>query len=351
MQRQLQRDAQEHYRATREMQAASFAAEIEDYVCLLETILERYSSLSAQELRGSLRAEYCPLPPEVPTSLAKPIVSPRLVLPSLPSLLGWIPAVRRRYEARHREAGETHRLTVEQCALREVERQKQVDQLLADHELENEMVRRAIETHNCKLDEALVDACDGAGRFVPELVLLALSAAGDGALADEFQSVGSRFDRSTGKLEIHLDVNGPNVVPGAAGYRYIKKYDEIREKARSATSVRTVYRTYLAGLLLAVVDRSCRLGLETVRSVTCVAWRSENNPATGQCERFCAASVQVTADDWSRVDPLACQPVECFKELGGRMKAKVDEFAPVKAHGCAGDLCCSVGDLEYPLPR
>ena len=335
--REAQRAVRRAWEKSNRDRAARDTARIEATVAGLEGVFECAVAESLEEIIERTLPAPRKIPFEVPEELASPTpaVRPRedyLASVRMPSLLAWFSSAKRAEHRRARErAGRRHDVAVEEREERERRRVAAIAEAEARHErAEAESLARVLEAREELLGRLEQHHRRGGIPPATDLVTILGTSLGFGESLDEDGRV--EVDRSSGALLIDLRLPEPEIVPAVERYRFVKKDDAIVEKLRSATALRRTYRRCVSGLLLSSIDRAFRAGGPGLVRVQLRGWRVAHNPAVGRCERFCAASLDVSRADWRDRELESCDPVELFRDLKGKIAAKTEGFSPVRPH-------------------
>lgn len=140
-----------------------------------------------------------------------------------------------------------------------------------------------------------------------------------------------QYDSLSEVLVISYDLPNKNEIPSTIEYRYInsrKTINEIKMKDKE-------FNQYFEDILYKICLRNVyeiyeSLKLDLLKTVVFNGWVSGVDKKTGNDFYACIMSLQVSREDFSKLNLGRVNPKECFKNLKGISAGPLSELAPVK---------------------
>jgi restriction system protein len=133
------------------------------------------------------------------------------------------------------------------------------------------------------------------------------------------------------QLVIEYELPNAGIVPHVAEYKYVKTKDNIEEKARKVSDIKTLYQDIVASVCLRTVhevfeaDQGKALDVVVFNGFTQAV-----DPATGRDIRPHLISLRVTRERFDEIDLSRVDKQACLRNLGAQVSSKPDEMLPVK---------------------
>ena len=144
-----------------------------------------------------------------------------------------------------------------------------------------------------------------------------------------------RYTPSTGELKVEFELpTYESVIPKSKGFKYVKSRDEIEELKFTATDERrmgALYEDMIAAIPLRVMHQL--ILADTSHLITSILFNGVVNAvdkATGQSIRPCLVSVQVSRDEFEKLDLARVDKRACLKHLKALTSPSSKELVPVK---------------------
>jgi restriction system protein len=164
------------------------------------------------------------------------------------------------------------------------------------------------------------------------------------------------YKEKTGELILEYDLPKYDaIMPTFKEYRYIKTRDEIKEKPLTKTdqeNMKALYEDVIAAIALRTLHElfeADRISpwfpkfrkplshyaneenrIYALKQVVFNGMINTIDKSTGQDTRVCLVSVQVTREEFSKIDLSRIENTECLKHLQARISPSYQELAPVK---------------------
>ncbi|OBA65026.1 hypothetical protein A5647_01705 [Mycobacterium sp. 1100029.7] len=130
------------------------------------------------------------------------------------------------------------------------------------------------------------------------------------------------------QVVIECELPGPNVVPSAKSYRYVKGRDSVVATPRPAGHRKALYASTIAQIALLAVATVFELGGCEVVTFNGVVAMPE--AASGQPVRPCLISMRVDAQTLAGVDLAHTDPAVCLRRLSAVVSPNPAECVPVR---------------------
>lgn len=246
------------------------------------------------------------------------------------SLIGWIPAVRRNYEARTVESQRTYQEALESYKTKEVERRNECERRQQEHrELESSLKVEA-DRKNSEIDQWR-DAVKRGDRGAVETYFDQVI--GNSDYPDGFpQEAKLAYVRESKQLVVEYDLPVmDSIVPVLKGYTYIKTSDLINELVRPEKQRRGLYASAVAQTTLRTLHEvfsADKWGL--VETMVLNGFVTTTDPGTGKAIRPCLVTVRTSRDRFTDLNLAGVDPIAALQNLNASFSKSPSELAPVR---------------------
>jgi restriction system protein len=130
-----------------------------------------------------------------------------------------------------------------------------------------------------------------------------------------------------------VDFQLPNIkdLPSRTMVRYVKARDEFNEKFLSATALNKLYELALYQVVLRTVHELFEADIVgAIDAVTLNGFVAAVNSATGHMETSCIVSLQVSKEEFTKINLSSINAKDCFKSLKGVGSAKLSTVTAVR---------------------
>ncbi|NDJ77668.1 MAG: restriction endonuclease [Chloroflexi bacterium] len=143
------------------------------------------------------------------------------------------------------------------------------------------------------------------------------------------------YNPETGELILEYDLpQYDEIMPTIMGYKFIKTRDEIQEKPLTTTQERTqkkLYEDVIAAIALRVLHELFKADhMRAIELIILNGMANTVDKATGRDIRPCLVSVQVTKEDFAKLDLTRVDKAVCLKHLKAQTSPSYEEFVPIK---------------------
>lgn len=211
---------------------------------------------------------------------------------------------------------------------REVDRQRQVAALRAEHRRRADRDRADVDAGNQQVDEMLsgVGRRDKAG--LERYLGLVLSAV---PLPEGFpRRTEVAVDPTGTQAVVRAELPAKDVVPAARAYSYVASAEEERESTRPVKEAATLYRSVVSQTALLTI-RDLFAADDGLQSVAFNGHLRSIDPATGEPGYPCLTSVEAAREQFPTDERLlAVTPDACLRHLGAIVSPHPYEVEPVE---------------------
>jgi restriction system protein len=133
------------------------------------------------------------------------------------------------------------------------------------------------------------------------------------------------------KLVTDIDLPVLGVVPEMASCEYLPTKKTLKQKPLGVTARNTLYQLLIAQMALRAVwaiFTADQGGLASV--VACNGYVDTVNTATGQPAHWCLVSIQVSREDFDRLDLAQVKPLDCLAYLHAKISRTPEKCLPVQ---------------------
>ncbi|WP_309104749.1 hypothetical protein [Microbacterium sp.] len=221
-----------------------------------------------------------------------------------------------------------------QSQYEEAERKRQTELAAAVERYKQESAERerAAAEQNEALDQLIAGLAYGTVDAVQEYISVVLA----NSVYPEWLTIShsADFEPSTAELKMRVVVPGPDIVPAAKHYKYVKATDEISPVAATQKETKDRYASMVNNIALRSIhevfeaDRrsliqaiSLELGTETI------------SPATGQPTYVPFVAVAVSRGEFEKLDLSAVVPLATLEHLGAAVSKNPHGLTPISAGG------------------
>ena len=330
--RQQQREAREREIAEGHAEAEGVTRTLQGHLTELRTLLA--GTLGEDPYRPwdrfkvpSLVADFRP-PEQLATALSPPRASD--FLPEPPTGLGaLLPGRKRAYEAAVTQGETSYRQAIAAHAQAEQDRKEQLAQAQAAHEQSVSRERERVGRQHAVVDEMARDFAEGKRKAVADYfsgVLTLQRYPGD-------FPTGVKVAYLPPDRELRVDIDLPltTAIPELESAEYLITKKQLKYKHLTATARNKLYQQVVAQMALRTlrcVFAADREGL--VEEAVCNGYVDTVDTATGQDAHWCLVSVQVSRDDFQRLDLARVDPLDCLAYLHAKISKTPEKYQPVQ---------------------
>ncbi|HBU42346.1 MULTISPECIES: hypothetical protein [unclassified Microbacterium] len=353
--KRLEKEAAAAYVAARQAEAAALSEEVAHRVAELDELLSATLAVDDFVDLETLRttAEHPPFPHvalRVPTREPAPIPEPPLPVKQDPTPVKGLfgrkqkaadaaAEVEKQYAADYyawKDATETlpARRAAQAAAYEEAERARLAQLAEATTQYEEECAEREKQAaeQNAELDELINGLAYGTVEAVQEYVgiVLANSVYPDWFEVDHMAT----FEPSTAELNLRVRIPGPDIVPTAKHYRYVKASDEVSPVATSQKEMKERYAAIVHNIALRSlheVFEADRRGI--IRNISLEVGTGTTSPATGQPTYVPFVVATVSRDRFAELDLASVVPAATLDHLEAVVSKNPAGLVPVATTG------------------
>lgn len=329
-----EREAKRRYAEDRVEEARDRTQEVEEFVELLEGVLQQTLVTNDKIDFDSLRVDES-FPPFVPPSAhARPYSAPErqsyLDSVQIPGRFGkmfsW---VRDRYARELREASSRYENALLQFERNESERKAAMERARAAHEAQRHEALTAANRRNTDVAEFELAYRNGDPSAIVSYITMVLERSD---YLQEFpQQFRVAYSAESKEVIVDYQLPGVNIVPTATEFKYVKSRDMIEEKPRKRQEMASIYQDVVAAVTLRTlheVFESDQGG--HVAAVTFSGFVDAVDPATGTDIRPYLISVRSTRDEFEKIELSRVDKKVCLRNLGASVSSRPDELVAVK---------------------
>jgi restriction system protein len=324
--------AKQQHLESRAQEAESRNDELQANLTELATILQdgltndpriNFQSLKADRSHPGRR------PFDAPPHLAAPVPRPALKsFTSSVSLAWWeklLPGAAGRLQRRTAAAHDRFEHTDRQWQSNEDARAMEYRRLEAEHEKQ----QAAVAEHDQQIDAYAASYRAGEVPMIAGYsdMVLERSAYPEGC-PQQFRIA---YVPASRQLVIEYELPGPQIIPAAAEFRYVKAKDQIEEKPRKSADIKERYSDVIASIALRtlhevfVADAGNHLDMAVFNGFV-----NAVDPATGHDIRPCLISVSAAKKAFTEIDLTRVDRRVCLRNLGAQVSSRPDAVQPVK---------------------
>lgn len=211
-------------------------------------------------------------------------------------------------------------------------REQQLAAAVSQYERECAAREEQVREQNESLDQLIAGLGYGTVDAVQEYVSIVLA----NSVYPEWLTVAhtASFDPTEAELQMRVVVAGPDVVPTAKHYKYVKATDEIAAVAATQKETKDRY----AALVHNVALRSLHEVFEAdrrslIRSISLELGTETISPATGQPIYVPFVAVASSRDEFEKLDLSAVIPPATLEHLGAAVSKNPYGLVPITANG------------------
>jgi restriction system protein len=319
---QASKEAKKAYEEVRASEAASLNAETALRKSCLQTLLQ--GGLQAtRPVFELLRAELplLQIPKELTLSPSPPARN-QYQVQELGFLQSLVPGAKAKHQSEIRSADDRFNEALRQHQQMESARRKKIEELQKEHQTKIEALRKEIETLESSYRS-------GDPSAIIEYHTLVLQRA---AYPEDFpQGCRVAFVPESKELVVEYELPGPDVIPAAVEFRYVKSKDTIEEKKARPSEIKDLYRDVVAAVALRTIHQVFSADHEQFLAVAVFnGFVQAVDPATGKDIRPHLVSVRATKERFLELDLHKVELVSCLRNLGAQLTQSPTELVPVK---------------------
>jgi restriction system protein len=330
--RQQQREAREQEIAEGHAEAEAVTRTLQGHLTELRTLLtgtlEEDPYLSWDRFKEPLLvAEFKP-PQLLATGLPAPQVSE--FVPEPPTGLGALAPGRRRAYAEAVAQGEAaYGQAIAAHAEAERRRREQLAQAQSEHEQSVSRERERVLRQHAVVDQMARDFTEGKRKAVADYFSGALTVQ---RYPSDFPT-GMKIAYLPPDRELRIDIDLPlmRAVPELESAEYLITKKELKYKKLAPATRNKIYQQVVAQMALRTlrcVFAADRGGL--ILEAACNGYVDTIDTATGQDAHWCLVSVQVSRNDFQRLDLARVDPLDCLTYLHAKISKTPEKYQPVQ---------------------
>ena len=133
------------------------------------------------------------------------------------------------------------------------------------------------------------------------------------------------------EMVVEYELPWISVIPTVAEYKYNKSKDEMAEKARKSSEIKTAYQDIVAAITIRTIHEILEADQGNhIQIVTFNGFVTTTDPATGKDTHPCLVSVRTTKDSFNELNLGRIDKLVCLRNLGAQVSSRPDEQLPVK---------------------
>jgi restriction system protein len=133
------------------------------------------------------------------------------------------------------------------------------------------------------------------------------------------------------EMVVEYELPWINVIPNVSEYKYNKSKDEMVEKARKSSEIKTAYQDIVAAITIRTIHEILEADQGNhIQVVTFNGFVTTTDPATGKDTHPCLVSVRTTKDSFNELNLGRVDKLVCLRNLGAQVSSRPDEQLPVK---------------------
>jgi restriction system protein len=245
-------------------------------------------------------------------------------------LVGWIPAIRKSYEAKIETCRKAHGEALAAHATAEVDRRNACEKRVNEHRALEASLKADADKKNAEVDQwrSAIEACekDAVESYFDQIL-------GASPYPDGFpQDAKLAFVKESRQLVVEYDLPVIDaVIPAVKSYSYVKSTDSINETARPEKQRRSLYASVIAQTALRCLREVFAADAwGHIETVVLNGVVSTKDPATGKPIRPCLVTVRTTRERFMDLDHSELNPVAALQYLSASFSKSPAELAPVR---------------------
>ena len=240
-----------------------------------------------------------------------------------------LPVMVQRYDQALIDGAAKYQEALAQHQAREADRLSKLEALKVNHAERIQTERRRIAAQNAKIDERAASYRAATPKAVIDYFTTVLKR--DVVFPGKRRNVRVAFVGESKQLVVESELPDVEAIPTDAGYKYIKKTDDIEPIARRLPEIRKLYRDLLAQLAcrtLYAITNADTAGVVKVVVLNCFV--DTLDPRTGKRITPTIISVSASIDELREIDFSRVDAAACLHGLKALVSCSAHELEPVR---------------------
>jgi restriction system protein len=331
--KQLEKEANQQYVAGRIEETEEKNEANANYILELSQILEHTLDIDDTIEFDSLRVkeEFPPFTPPQELIMEIPCPKKQDYLKNVKSM-GFLEntlGMKGRYQREVQAAEAEYDNALKAYDASEKEKKAKVEQLKGEHDASREAFLRKVQHRDQEVSE-LEDAYksgDASAIKTYTTMVLERSEYPEGFT----KSFRVAYAPESKEMVVEYELPWVNIIPNVAEYKYNKSKDEIVEKARKSSEIKTSYQDIVAAITIRTIHEILEADQGNhIQVVTFNGFVTTTDPATGKDTHPCLVSVRTTKDSFNELNLSRIDKLVCLRNLGAQVSSRPDEQLPVK---------------------
>jgi restriction system protein len=247
-----------------------------------------------------------------------------------PVFFGWIGFVKENYEIRKKEADILYAKAIEEYKLKELERNKKIEQKKEEHKHVFEKAQKEAEQYNNSIHEWEKSYQAGDSQAVAKYCITILK---NSNYPDGFSKEAKIFF-SSGSKHLIIEYEFPTfdqIISKVKLYKYVKSLDVISSTPRSRIEQEELYKSVVAQVTLSCLHELFQADhYGHIETITFNGHVPTISPATGRPVRPCIITVRTNQGIFSGLELSLVDPIACLHTLNASVSPSPAELAPVR---------------------
>jgi len=331
--KQLEKEAKQQYVAGRIEEVEEKNEANANYIIELSKILEHTLDIDDTIEFDSLRVkdEFPPFTPPEELIMVVPLPDKQDYLKNvkpmrfLENALG----MKGRHQRETQAAEAEYDNAVKAYEALECEKKSKLEQLKTEYDSNYEAFLRKVQQRDQEVSEldAAYKSADPSAIKTYTTMVLERSEYPDGFT----KSFRLAYAPESKEMVVEYELPCIDVIPNAAEYKYNKSKDDVVEKARKPSEMKTLYQDIVAAIAIRTIHEIFEADQGNyIQVVTFNGFVTTTDPATGKDAHPCLVSVRTTNDSFNELNLNRIDKLVCLRNLGAQVSSRPDEQLPVK---------------------
>jgi restriction system protein len=196
--------------------------------------------------------------------------------------------------------------------------------------VEKEKFEKVQQLHNQSIDTLKKDYEQSKASAVQKYINMVLERSQYPESLDNM-FVETHFVPESKLLIVDMDLPGPEKIPDELEFKYVPSKKDVIVKKMKKKEFESFYMRVVFQIVLRTLHEVFESDYSSsIDLVVFNGWVDGTNKQTGQSFRNCIATLQVTRDEFIKINLEKVEPQECFRHLKGVTAGSLVELAPVK---------------------
>lgn len=139
------------------------------------------------------------------------------------------------------------------------------------------------------------------------------------------------YEPETGIVIVDYRLPSINDMPTLKEVKYVASRNSFDEILLKDSAINALYDSVIYQICLRTIHEIYTTDvINAIKSICFNGWVEYVNPATGLDTRACIVSLQITPDEFKKINLLSVEPKACFRSLKGVGSSKLHAMAPVQ---------------------